>query len=308
MGCGHTPTGRWGRRRVLRYALAGAAAACGLAGPDPLVLGRAWGAPAKPAKPPKEPRLPGDPPEKATTTGITVTPDDPAISAGPMEFLGLVSTLQGYLAAPAGAETYPGVLLLHDADGLTEHTRDVARRLARVGYVSLAPDLLSRTGGTSKAGATAQVAEAMTRILVPQFLQDGNAAIRYLGSHPLVAKSRVGMMSFGLGGVLSWFLLAQNSDVKASVVCYGNVPRATLVPAITAAVLVILGETDGHDADDLKDVDAEMKKSGRPWKYKIEPKAGRGFFDDTRGTAYVPAAALDAWKMSLDWYAKNLTA
>jgi len=42
--------------------------------------------------------------------------------------------------------------------------------------------------------------------------------------------------------------------------------------------------------------------------YKIESKAGRGFFDDTRGTMYVPAAALDAWKMSLDWYAKNLTA
>jgi carboxymethylenebutenolidase len=305
MGCGYTPTGRWGRRRVLGHALAGAAAACGLGVPNSLLLGQAWGAPAKPAK---EPRLPGDPPEKATTTGITVRPDDPAISAGPMEFPGLVSTLQGYFAAPAGGQTYPGILLLHDVDGLTEHTRDVTRRLARVGFVTLAPDLLSRTGGTSKAGTPAQVAEALTRILVPQFLQDGNAAVRHLGSHPLVAKSRVGMMAFGLGAVLSWFLLAQNSDVKAGIAYYGNVPRVTLVPAITAAVLAILGESDGHDADDLKDVDAEMKKSGRPWMYKIESKAGRGFFDDTRGTAYVPAAALDAWKISLDWYAKNLTA
>jgi carboxymethylenebutenolidase len=252
--------------------------------------------------------LPGDPPEKATTTGITVRPDDPAISAGPTEFPGVVSTLQGYSAAPAGGQTYPGILLLHDTDGLTEHTRDVARRLAKVGFVTLAPDLLSRTGGTSKAGTPAQVAEVMSRILIPQFLQDGNAAIRHLGSHPLVAKSRVGMMSFGIGAVLSWFLLTQNSDVKAGSVYYGNVPKLTLVPAITAAVLAILGESDGHDADDLKDVDAEMKKSGRPWMYKIESKAGRGFFDDTHGTAYVPAAALDAWKMSLDWYAKNLTA
>jgi dienelactone hydrolase len=50
-----------------------------------------------------------------------------------------------------------------------------------------------------------------------------------------------------------------------------------------------------------------MKKSGQPWTYKIEPKSGRGFFDDTR-RAYTPEAAKDAWKMSLDWYGSHLTA
>jgi len=291
-----TTGGRWGRRRFLGYLLAGAAGALQAGG-----LPRALGAPAAP------PPLPGAPPDKGDASGITVKPDDPAISAGPIEFPGLVSPLQGYLAAPAGGETYPGILLLHDIDGLSEHARDVTRRLAKAGYVTLAPDLLSRLGGTAKVGTAQQIADAMVRILIPQFIQDGNTAVRYLETHPLVAKTRVGMMSFGIGGVFSWFLLAQNSDLKAGTICYGGVPNLQLVPHITAAVLAVFGETDGHDESDLKELDAAMKKLGRPWTYKIEPKAARGFFNDTR-RQYTPDAAKDAWKMSLDWYASNLTA
>jgi len=290
---------RLDRRRFLGYLLAGALQAGGLAGMRPP---HAWAAAA-----PKAPPAPGSPPDKGGTSAITVKPDDPSISAGSIEFPGLVSTLQGYLAAPAGGETYPAILLLHDVDGLTDHVRDVARRFAKIGYVTLAPDLLSRTGGTAKAGTQAQIADAMTRILIPQFVQDGNTAVRYLETHPLVAKTRVGMISFGLGGVFSWFLLADNSDLRAASIWYGGVPNLELVPHISTSLLAIYGDADGHDPADLKDLDAAMKKSGQPWTYKIEPKSGRGFFDDTR-RGYTPAAAKDAWTMSLDWYRSHLTA
>jgi carboxymethylenebutenolidase len=296
----HTITGRWGRRRFLGYLLAGAAGTLAAGGTTALRAPRAWGAPAAPPPPP------GSPPDKSDPSGITVKPDDPAITAGPIEFPGLVSTLLGYLAAPAGGETYPAILLVHDADGLSEHTRDVARRLAKAGYVTLAPDLLSRLGGTAKVGTAQQIADAMTRLLIPQFIQDGNTAVRYLETHPLVAKTRVGMMAIGLGGIFSWFLLAQNSDLKAGAIYYGGVPNLNLVPRITTSLLAIYGEVDGHDPADLKDLDAAMQKSGQPWMYKIEPKAGRTFFDDTR-RAYLPEAAKDAWKMALDWYGSHLT-
>ena len=300
MRSGHAVGGLWRRRRFLGSLLTGGAAGLALAVGRVTRTPHAWGAPAAAPSPP------GAPPDKGGASGITVKPDDPAISAGPVEFPGLVSTLLGYVAAPKGGETYPGILLVHDADGLSEHQRDVARRLAKAGYVTLVPDLLSRAGGTEKMGSEAKVAEALTRILIPQFVQDGNAAVRYLGAHPLVSKTRVGMMAFGLGGILSWYLLAANSDVKAGAIFYGRIPNLQLVPHITAAVLAIYGESDGHDADDLKDFDVEMKKAGRPWTFKIEPKATRGFFDDTR-RVYAPDAAKDAWKMSLDWYASNLT-
>jgi len=294
----HAIKERWGRRRFLGY-LAGAAAALA-AGITAVRAPRAWGAPAAPPLPP------GAPPDKGGASGITVQPNDPAITAGPIEFPGLVSTLLGYLAAPAGGETYPAILLVHDADGLSEHTRDMARRLAKAGYVTLAPDLLSRLGGTAKVGTAQQIADAMTKLLIPQFIQDTNTAVRYLETHPLVAKTRVGMMAFGLGGVFSWFLLAQNSDLKAGTIYYGGVPNLQLVPRITTSLLAIYGELGGHDPADLKDLDAAMQKSGQPWMYKIEPKVGRGFFDDTR-RVYAPDAAKDAWKITLDWYGSHLT-
>ncbi len=290
------------RRRFLRYLLAGAA--------GPLCAGtlaaarrspRAWA-----AAPKTPPSPPGWPPDKAGTTGVTVKPDDPSISAAPIEFPGFLTTLQAYLATPAGGETYPAILILHDAGGLSEHYRDVARRLAKLGYVALAPDLVSRSGGTAKLGSDAKVADAMTRIPIPQFVQDADSAMRYLETHPLVSKTRVGMLSFGLGGVFSWFLLADNSDVKAAAIYYGGVPNLNLVPHITTSVLAVYGDGDGHDEADLKDLDAAMKKAGTPWTYKIEAKAGRGFFDDTR-RGYTPAAAKDAWKMALDCYGKHLT-
>lgn len=296
MNSGRAMGARWGRRRFLRQVLAAAGAARFAATPP----ARAWGA----APPPPPP--PGWPPNKGGDSGITVQPDDPAISAGAVEFPGLIMPIQGYVAAPAGGETYPGIFIVHDADGLSEHVRDVARRLAKLGYVALVPDFLSRQGGTAKVGTVAQVVQAMSRISVSQFLQDGNTAVRYLEDYPLASKSRIGMLSFGLGGIFSWYLLTQNADLKAAAILYGRVPSSDLWPHLSAAVLAVYGANDDHDPEDLKALDAQMKKSGQAWAYKVEPKAGAGFFDDTRKT-YVPDAAKDAWKMTLDWYQHHLT-
>jgi carboxymethylenebutenolidase len=291
--------GRSGRRRFL--AAAGSAAAGAFAAVR-LGAGPAWAAP-KPKTPPPQP---GDPPDKIGASGITVKPNDPAISASSIEFPGLITPIQAYVASPVGGETYPGILMLHDADGLTEHARDIARRLAKVGYVALVPDQLSREGGTAKFSTVAQVSNTMTQIAIPQFLQDANTAVRYLEAYPLAAKTRIGVLALGLGGVFSWFLLAENSDLRAGAIYYGGVPNFALIPRMTAAVLAIFGDGDGHDPNDLKDLDAAMKKADLPWSYKIETKAGRDFFDDTR-KAYAPAAAKDAWKLTLDWYKEHLT-
>jgi carboxymethylenebutenolidase len=121
-----------------------------------------------------------------------------------------------------------------------------------------------------------------------------------------VAKSRVGVLGFGLGGSLEWSLLATNSDLKAGVTLYGAIPPLAAVPSIKGAVLAIFAETDQQDAADVNSLDQSMKKTGVPWAFKTEPKTGRGFFDDSRNR-YVADAAKDAWKMTLDWFGKHLT-
>jgi len=298
-----------GRRQLLRRLLIAArrtaAGAALLTGGGHLLLSP--GASAAPKKPPPPPPRPGGPPDKQGNNPVTVSPNDPTITAGMDEYPGLVGTLLGYLAAPRGGETYPGVLVLHDGAGLTEHYKDVTRRFAKAGYVAMAPDLASRAGGTDKIGDPAKVNAALLDIAPGQVLQDLNAAVRYLEARPVVSKSRIGTIGFGMGGSIMWLILANNSDPKAAVALFGAFPPSRVVPSLKAAVLAIYGEDDHRDPDDAAEFETQMKKAGLPFTLKMEPKASRDFFNDT-SPAYVPDAAKDAWGMTLDWFAAHLTA
>jgi len=284
---------RLGRRQVLRSGLA-----AWLLLRTPLV----HAATAAPA--PERPR-PGDPPDKQTPSGITVRPDDPGITTGMVEYPGLIGPLFGYLATPIGADVYPGVLVLHDAQGLTEHFKDIARRLAKAGFVALAPDLASRAGGTDRLADPAKVASALGEIGPGQYLQDLNASVRYLEARPLVAKTRIGAIGFGLGGNIIWLILTANHDVKAAVSVSGSVPSDRVAPGLNAAVLTIYGENDQRDSEGITEFESAMKTAGVPFTVKLEAKAGRDFFNDTT-SRYVPAAAKDAWGLALDWFAQHL--
>ncbi|TMJ13248.1 MAG: dienelactone hydrolase family protein [Bacillati bacterium ANGP1] len=255
---------------------------------------------------PERPR-PGDPPDKPTSSGITVRPDDPGITTGMVEYPGLIGPVLGYLAAPTRADVYPGVLVLHDAQGLTEHFKDIARRLAKAGFVALAPDLASRAGGTDRLADPAKVASALAEIGPGQYLQDLNASVRYLEARPLVAKTRIGAIGFGLGGNVIWLILTANHDVKAAVSVSGSIPSDRVAPNLDAAVLTIYGENDQRDSEGITEFENAMKTAGLPFTVKLEPKAGRDFFNDTTAR-YVPAAAKDAWGLALDWFAQHLKA
>lgn len=265
-------------------------------------------APSAPSQPsaPRQPR-PGDPPDKQSESGITVKPDDPAITAGMVDYAGVVGPILGYLTGPKGTDVYPGVLLIHDAAGLTEHIKDIARRFAKAGLVTLAPDLASRAGGTEKLGDAAKVALALSGISSTQVLQDLNASVRYLQARPLVAKTRIGAASFGGGGNILWLILAGNHDVRAAVSVSGSIPPDRLVSSLNAAILSIYGENDTRRDDEaIAEFDTAMKKAGLAFLFKVEPKAGLDFFNDTT-SRYVPDAAKDAWGMTLDWFGKHLT-
>jgi carboxymethylenebutenolidase len=294
--------GRGGRRQLLKS---------GLAAVVLLFAGRAQAAPPRPSAPPPAPApppgppRPGDPPDKQTTSGVTVQPTDPAITAGAVEYPGVTGPLFGYLAAPKGSDVYPGVLVLHDSAGLTEHFKDIVRRLAKAGFVALALDLASRAGGTEKLGDPAKVNAVLQGLGPMQFLQDLNGSVRYLEALPLVAKTRIGALGFGAGGNLLWLVLTGNADVKAAVSVSGTIPSDRVVSNLQAAVLSIYGENDRRDEEAITDFDLAMKKAGLAFTLKLEPKAGRNFFNDTT-PAYVPAAAKDAWAMTLDWFANHL--
>lgn len=257
------------------------------------------------AAPTAPPHVPGSPPDAQNPAGITVRPDDPAINAGPVEYPGVIAPLMGYLSAPASPEVYPGILVLHDVTGMSEHVRDVTRRLSKAGYAALALDLLSRMGGTAKFSDPASASTALSALTPSQYLVDLDRSVSYLEARPVVAKSKIGVLGFGFGGSLAWLLLSQNPDLKAGAIFYASLPSPALIPRVTAAVLAIFGDAEQRNLKEITDFDLAMKQAGIPWTYNVESKAGRGFFDDSRDR-YVPDAAKDAWNLTLDWYAKHL--
>lgn len=291
---------RLGRRAVLRQWGALAAAA------SPLLAGMfgrtAWGA----AAPTPPPGPPGSPPDKEAPGGVTIKATDPAIAVQSVQYSGApIGTVLGYVATPVGGEIYPGILVVHDAIGLTEHIKDITRRLARNGYVALAPDLLSPVGGTGKYPTPQDALNAIQNVNQFDLGTILNASVRYLEAQPLVAKTRIGVIGFGFGGNLSWQLVGNNADIKVAVVFDAETPDPGIAQQIQTPILVIDGETDTADTDGLKQLDDAMKAAGDAWQYKIEPKAGRAFFDDSR-TPYVADASKDAWKLTMAWFEKYL--
>jgi carboxymethylenebutenolidase len=79
-----------------------------------------------------------------------VDPNDPALLCHDVEYAGRATPIYGYLARPTAIRKFPAIIIIHANQGLNDYTGDVARRLAKQGYVSLAVDFLSRHGGTKK--------------------------------------------------------------------------------------------------------------------------------------------------------------
>ena len=138
------------------------------------------------------------PPPTGGGTGhaLSVAADDPAVTAEDVEFAGPASKVFGYLAAPKTGGPVPGVIVVHEIFGLNDHIRDVARRLAKVGYLALAPDLVSREGGTA---ASSNVIGALTSGPVEDRVADLRASADFLRRRPAFRGS-LGVTGFCFGG------------------------------------------------------------------------------------------------------------
>ncbi len=101
--------------------------------------------------------------------------------------------IMGYLARPSAEGTYPGVIVIHENRGLTDHIRDVARRVAKAGYIALAPDLASRGGGTSQIGAD-QITGFFANAAPEELVRDLNAGVDFLGQQSGVQADKFGVV------------------------------------------------------------------------------------------------------------------
>jgi carboxymethylenebutenolidase len=217
-----------------------------------------------------------------------------------VEIPGEGANLQAYLARPMNEGSFPVVLVCHENRGLTEHIKDVARRLAKAGYVALAVDLLSRQGGTG-ALSSDEVPGALGNQPPDQFVQDFLSGWRYLQDQPFTQAERVGMTGFCFGGGVTWRVATRMPELKAAVPFYGPHPPVEDVPGINAAVLAIYGELDQRINQGIPAIEEAMQQNNKIYEKVIYPNADHAFHNDT-GSRYNPEAAQDAWRRTLEWF------
>ena len=138
-------------------------------------------------------------------------------------------------------------------------------------------------------------------------LKDLNAATRYLKTLSFVEAWKIGAVGFCMGGTFALMVAAHNSDIKASVPFYGQIPPTDSLKYLVAPILYIHG---GQDMWILKR-EAErlaqgLKQFGRPGEVKSYPDCSHAFFNDTRPEVYRPEEAKDAWQRTLAFLAAHL--
>lgn len=235
-------------------------------------------------------------------------PNDPDVLTHNVTYEGKAGPVLGYLARPMKAGQYPGVIVIHQNIGLDDHVRDVARRFAKEGYVALAPDFLSRHGGTMKANPKGEGLSNIRELAPAQgVVEDAEAGIRYLRVLPDVRRDRIGVVGFCWGGGMAFITATQARDIKATVVYYGASPDPLdLVKNIQAPVMAHYGEKDAGITKGVPATEAAMKKYNKVYDYKIYPGAGHAFNDDSRPDRYTAAAAKEAWERTMEFFKKQL--
>jgi carboxymethylenebutenolidase len=243
------------------------------------------------------------------------------ITSGMIEVKGEAGAMPGYLARPQSDGKHPAIVVVQEAFGLNQHIRDVAARIAREGYVTLAPDLYYREKGAVVGYNNLQEAiRLMMGLYDDMIVADMTAAIDHLKAQSFVRVDRIGVTGFCMGGRITFLTACRNSDVKAALPFYGGgigsaqpsekTPKAPLEYAdrLTAPMLLFFGESDPFipldEVEKIKQRLAELKKNAETVVY---PGAPHGFFCNERDS-YRADAAKDAWERLVKFFAKHLQA
>jgi carboxymethylenebutenolidase len=236
---------------------------------------------------------------------VTIPPTDPSIMVMDVEFpTSDGSKLGGYMAMPSAPGTYAGIVVIHENRGLLEHHKDIARRFAKAGFSALAPDLVSREGGTDNINPD-DVPGILATADPQRHTDDSIAAGTFLQQQDMVRSDAHGITGFCFGGGVVWRTIGQDLTIAAAVPFYGPPPPLDTLTHTRAAALGFYGELDIGITSSATAVQTALATAGVPHDYKVYPGANHAFFNDT-GPRYDKAAATDAWARAVAWFREYL--
>jgi carboxymethylenebutenolidase len=230
--------------------------------------------------------------------------DDGRLKGEEITYPGTTGPIKAYKVRPAASDAkLPSVIVIHENRGLNPHIRDVARRMALEGFVALAPDLLSPSGGTPEDEDKAR--EMISALDPAQTVANTVAAVKYLdGSSDATGKT--GSIGFCWGGGLSNQLAVHEPDLKAAVAYYGAQPKAQDVPNIKAALLLHYAGLDNRINAGIEAYKSELAAAGKDFTIYVYEGVNHAFNNDTSAARYNKEAADLAWQRTVDFLKKQL--
>ena len=218
-----------------------------------------------------------------------------------VEFPSNGRTTQGYLSTPASGKG-PGLVVIQEWWGLVGHIKNVCDRFAAAGYSALAPDLYHGQTASEPDGA----GKLFMALHIGEAEKDLSGAARYLAGHSSTA--RLGAVGFCMGGQLALFAGCTNASIGAVVDFYGIHPNVKPdYGKLSGPVLGLFAEKDAFvTPQTAREVEAAIKKAGKPVEVHIYPNVDHGFFNDKRPDVYDKAAAEDAWRRTLAHFQAHL--
>jgi carboxymethylenebutenolidase len=246
-------------------------------------------------------------------SAATITTDASDLVAGEISIPVADGTIPGYRAMPmTKGKQFPVVLVVQEVFGVHEHIKDLCRRLAKSGYLGVAPALYARQGDPAQ---ITDIQELMTKIVskVPdgQVMSDLDATVAWAAKNQGDA-NRLALTGFCWGGRIAWLYAAHSSQLKASAAWYGRLVGPTnplqpknpidLVNQLKAPVIGFYGGKDTGIPQEsivqMRDALLTAKKVGN---INVYPEAQHGFNADYR-QSFNDAAATDAWKKMLAFF------
>lgn len=246
----------------------------------------------------------------------TISTDTKGLEAGEVKVPVNDGEIPAYRALPETGGPFPVILVVQEIFGVHEHIKDICRRLAKLGYLAVAPELYARQGDVSKITNFQEIfSKVVSKVPDKQVMSDLDAAVAWAKATGKGDVAKLGITGFCWGGRIVWLYSAHNPNVKAGVAWYGRLvgepdelhPKHPIdvISAIQSPILGLYGEADqGIPVASVEKMRAALKEAGKKAEIVLYPDTPHAFFADYR-PSYRKDTAEDGWKRMLEWFKKN---
>jgi carboxymethylenebutenolidase len=245
----------------------------------------------------------------------TISTDTKGLEAGEVKIPVTDGEIPAYRALPDNGGPFPVILVVQEIFGVHEHIKDICRRLAKLGYLAIAPELYARQGDVSKLTNIQELfSKVVSKVPDKQVMSDLDATVAWAKATGKGDVAKLAITGYCWGGRIVWLYSAHNPDLKAGVAWYGRLvgeadelhPKHPIdvVAAIKAPILGLYGEADtGIPVASVEKMRAALKEAGKTAEIVLYRDTPHAFFADYR-PSYRKEKAEEGWKLMLDWFKK----